>query len=115
MFIAYVIQEAEGCDYSITCGKILWNLEATTKEDALKELKERIIGKFDESEGYFDLGYWEEHEIKRITLFEVKESTEIKTRQWYDEANEISKDWHSKIKENKELAEYKRLKDKFGK
>jgi hypothetical protein len=44
MFIAYIKQESEGCDYTIGCGRALWWLEAKTKEEALMELRQKIIG-----------------------------------------------------------------------
>lgn len=115
MFIAYVNQTDGGCGYTIACGKVLWKLNAKTKEDAYKELKEQVMGKWNEDEGCWDDGYWyEESEISEITLYEVNDSENIHVRDWYKEGYQKIENWDNKSKEDEERKQYEKLKKKFG-
>ena len=114
MFIAYVEQH-EGCDYTIACGKVIIGLKSTNKEDALKELKEMIIGKYDKKENNFENGMiCCEGGLDRVTLYEVSSSEKIPLKDWIKESKKIISDADEKEQLSNEKAEYERLKKKFG-
>jgi hypothetical protein len=108
MFIAYVKQKAEGCDYTIGCGIALWFLSAKTKDEAIDELKSKVIGD-DDIEG----GYIGENELERITLFEVVESTEIPLSLWYKEGQEIAIAHEKVLKYQQRKKLYEELRSEF--
>jgi hypothetical protein len=120
MFIAYVKQSGEGCDYTIDCGKTLWRLKAVTKEDAIKELKGLVIGSFDEDYGCYEEGYWDETNmyqdplLGKVTLFEVSDESEMDLDTWYKTAHYKVEAARSKRDEAKEKAEFERLNSKFS-
>lgn len=101
MFIAYVNQTNNGCDYTIGCGKILWELKAVTQNGAFEELK-RLIS--NEETGELEQDEWDCPFYKEIILFEVSKQIQIPLDSWYLE---------SKEKEKNERIEYERLKAKY--
>ena len=113
-FIAYVIQEGEGCGYSIGCGRVLWWLKSETREEALNELKTIIIGEwYSEDEGYGE-GYWDDSKLEEVTLFEISSEEKTPLFKWYEEANKYAYQQRNKKKEKNERATLKRLKKKYG-
>lgn len=86
MFLAHAVQVGEGCDYNISCGEILWALDATTKEEAIKELKRKVIGEWDDDEQDFDDAC---EALSELTLIEVSEKEDIPLDQWYKEAKDF--------------------------
>lgn len=111
MFIAHAIQVGEGCDYMISCGETLWILDATTKEEAIKELKRRVIGEWDDDEQDFDDSC---EELSELTLFKVSEKENMPLGNWDKEVKAFKKTAKNKRKNDEEKAEYERLKAKFG-
>lgn len=114
MFIAYVEQVGEGCDYSIGCGKSLWRLEAKTRDEAIKELKASVLGEFDPEYGGHQEGYWDERELDLVTLFEVVNEEVISVEQWYSEVKKLRGEAQRKAIEEAEKNEYERLKKIYG-
>ena len=89
MFIAYVKQTGEGCDYTIDCGKTLWKLEARTRSEALEELKRKVIGKWLPEYKEYEGGCWGDSELACLTLFEIVDEEEIPLKQWYSDAKDF--------------------------
>lgn len=115
MFVLYLKQKGEGCDYTIGCGSQLIELpEAKTFEEALIIAGDIVTGKFiiDEEGGYFEDGYWDESEISYIRIFDDA-CGKIDTKRWYDKAKKIESNHNQKIKNDKEYKQYLKLKNKF--
>lgn len=98
MFIAYVKQAGEGCDYTIGCAQTLWRLKATTRIDAVEELQRKV---------------GEVERLGELTLFEVVNEEEMPIEQWYTEAENRADERAQQAELNAERAELKRLKAKF--
>ena len=113
MFIAYVKQIYEGCDFTIGCAQTLWRLSAKTKDEAIAEVKKKTIGDYVPGHGYEE-GYWIERELGEVTLFEVLEDTKLPIKQWYTEARKFLEEQKNKERTDLERAEFERLKAKFG-
>lgn len=114
MFIAYVKQEGEGCDYTIACGYELWELEAQTEEEALAELRHKVVGdieqEYDDREEY---GYWDERRLESVTLYKVVDKITAPIGLWYDEARAVVAAKAAEAREAVERMQYERLKRKF--
>lgn len=113
MFIAYVKQKGEGCDYTIACGETLWYLRAKTREEAIEELKNRAIGKMGLPECEYCDGYWSDNTLASIMLFEVSSEMLIPIDTWYANALEHAEAAKAEIKEEAERNELERLKEKY--
>jgi len=110
MFIAYVKQAGEGCDYTIACGETIWKLFAETREDAIVELRHKVLGDFVPDYG------WEDSydDLSHVTLFEVLHTEEMPLEQWYGYMKEVEEENKRKQEELKEFQEYKRLQEKYS-
>ena len=115
MFIAYVKQAGYGCDYTIDCGNTLWKLNADSKEEAVEELKKKIIGELDTQHGAYYEGFWDELKLMSVELFEVADYEDLDVGLWYKEAEAKAKSIKDSLRKSKEKAEYERLKAKFEK
>lgn len=114
MFIAYVEQKSEGCDYSIACGIDMFELKAQTTEDALKELYNKVIGKYDDEEdGYVD-GYWDKTKLKRAVLLNVSEKIEAPINDWYEDVVWFDEQKKEELSKASRRKEYERMKKEFG-
>ena len=110
MFIAHVKECGEGCDYTIGCGHRLITLQATTKEEAIIELKNSIMGEDDDDEyGLYC------YDLEKITLYEVKEVTSMPIAEWYIDKKNAEEEELANQKEQEELKELERLQKKYGK
>ena len=122
LYMALLVQRAEGCDYAIDCGKKLIQLQAKSRENALTELKTLIVGRpelydpeysdfySDELEGE----YWHsEYRLKQCVLFEVKNAEDISINTWYEEAERIIQNKLDEDKEQRDREEYERLRQKY--
>lgn len=114
MFIAYVKEKGEGCDYTIACGETIWHLKAETYEDAMEELKNKIIGKMELPECEYYEGYWSDSTLDCITLFEISNETRIPVDTWYADALKHAESVRAEIKEEAERSELHRLEKKYG-
>jgi len=113
MFIAHVKQPG-GCDYTIACGETIWRLKARNKEDAIEELRHLILGEFDEEDGQYCEGYWNEQELGSVVLFEVANETDIPITSWYKEAEGLVASRRVAKEESKTRAMFELLKAKYG-
>ena len=105
MFIAWVTQKGEGCDYTIGCGNTLWRLEANNREEAITELKDAVLVDYDEE--------WQERELGEIILFGVIDEERFDCDKWYDEADDVINGNIKKLKEQEEYETYLKLREKF--
>ncbi len=112
MYIAYLVEEGEGCDYTIACGETVLKLKATTRDEAIKELRQEIIGEWngDEYEG----GYGPDQRLEHVEFFEVVDKELMPISVWYSDADAFRKKQANGMAEESEKAEYDRLKIKFG-
>ena len=111
MFIAYVKQSGDGCDYTIGCGQTQWELEAATRTEAIEELKLRVLGVWSPDPGYEegrDEGY-----LKTVVLFDTISKEEMPLASWYSEARDRKTILETMKIEAAERAELERLEAKF--
>jgi len=114
MFAAYVNQTDNGCDYTIACGKVLWMLEAATREEALVELRGKVLGTFCPDEGYWEEGWYGDSKLASVTLFEVFGPEAIGISEWYAQAEQMTEEVQAHQRESAERELYQQLKEKFG-
>jgi hypothetical protein len=113
-YIAYVRQDIEGCDYTIGCAQTLWRLKAQTYDEALRELRDEIVGQFLPEYADYEEGYWGEDKLKQVTLFGVEQEVEIPLELWYAEGKKRVEEYKIRINEEAERAEFERLREKYG-
>ena len=90
----------------------LWRLRAETRGVAIAELKHLVFGEWSSSYGYennLDMRH-----LETITLFEVIDEQEIPLDHWYSQAKGRERILNDRIAEAKEMAEFERLRAKFG-
>lgn len=107
-FIAYLEQAGEGCDYTIACGKRLYELSGSTREEAIESLRKMI---FEDGSGY---GAESDYRLKRITLYEVADTDGIPINEWYAEYETNQKRLALEAASAQERALYDRLRQKYG-
>jgi CRISPR/Cas system CSM-associated protein Csm2 small subunit len=104
-YFLYVIQDAEGCDYSIACGECLIELNALNKNDAEKEVMKKIEESF----------FHEDSMLRSATLYEVQNLVELNMDDVYKNIKNKKLKEKAKILKEKEEKEFERLKKKLGK
>jgi len=113
-YYVYVIQAAEGCDYTIACGETLVSLEADTLDDALQEAKQTMVmgynGPFGEEPGRYS---HPEYRLCRAVLIEASGILEIDIDAWYRELDDRNAEILRREQERAERAAYERLKAKY--
>ncbi len=110
MTFYYLIQrqDGEGCDYTIGCGIRISQIQASNIEEA-KENANEMIG-----------NYWKykyDYSIDRATLLVVSEEIDLASfldQKKTEREAEITKEKQDKI-EAEELAQFERLRRKYGK
>ena len=109
MFIAYLEQEGTGCDYTIACGRKMIRLEGATIEEAMRELKDKVIWPDDK------VGFPEElyNSLAKATIFEVACTYNAPVSGWYNEEKDRNLHLEKSEEARVELAELARLKDKY--
>jgi hypothetical protein len=112
-FVAYIDQTSFGCDYTIACGKTLWELEAKTYNGAVAELKKRILGIYDKSQDIYDDDDGSYPDLDEVILFEVSNQEQIPLLNWYEEKASKKKIWKQKKKTEKRRRQYEILKEEF--
>ena len=75
MFLAYLVQKQEGCDYTIGCGACLIQLESQDYEAAVSELR----GIVTDLEG----GFWGDAALATATIIKVEMVALMLVDQWY--------------------------------
>ena len=103
MFIAYVNETDNGCDYTIACGKKLFLLDATTRDDALLEVKGMLGDELSVDPADF----------LSITLFDVRERVDAPLSAWCDELESLAREAGLEQTRREELAELERLREKY--
>lgn len=112
-FIAYIDQTKYGCDYTIACGKTLWELEAETYDEAIAELRKEILGKYDKEQDIFDGDDGSYPDLDEVLLFEISKQDQIPLSDWYEEKSIKKKAWKSKKEIRKRRKQYEALKMEF--
>lgn len=116
MFIAYIKQKGEGCDYTIGCAQTILRLSAQTRYEAIEELRQKVIGEWLPQEyryPYYENGFWGERELDNVILFEISRETEIPLDTWYTHAIARADTQKGKEAEGAERLEFERLRTKF--
>lgn len=103
---AYLIQDTEGCDYTIGCAQTVIEIEASSLEEAEKSLKKEI------NETYSGESEWR---LKSAELYEIKNIISIDLDSLYREEEEAEEKEKEKEKEEAEKQELLRLQKKYGK
>ena len=103
-YIAWIIQNGEGCDYTIGCGHNLYELKAETGEEAIAEVKAMTVETvcFEWSERYAN-----------ITIYEISDAYEVNVERIYKQEEEHLAALAVQEIEQKEEALYKELKTKY--
>lgn len=102
---AYLVQDGEGCDYTIACGHLMIDLESNNMEDAVRELAEIIRSEYSH----------EETRLERAIVIEVTRTVNMSLYELYKEVQKEREEKRIKEKEAKELAELERLQKKYTK
>lgn len=108
MFIVHYEGVGEGCDYTIGCNQCTIKLPKfiTTMEEAIAYIQ---------SDKQFSLEYFGMNRIEKATIYETQSFQEVNVQDIMQK-QKVKKQAEQVIeKEKNELAEYERLKFKFGK
>lgn len=118
-YYAYIEQKGEGCSYTIGCGYCFFKLESKDKESALKELKSKIIDKWDE-----ELNEWIDEkrefcldDLETISLIEANSNQLVMDylkKEYYLEQGKYEK-YRLELEEQEQRKQYELLKEKFKK
>jgi len=114
MFIAH-LRQPSGCDYTIGCGHHIEKLKATTRAEALDEVKLLVIGKYLPKRNCFEEGYRGEQKLSSVTLYEISSEEQLPINDWYQDAEDLVAAGVEKKKEINDLKEFERLQNKFKK
>lgn len=99
MFIAY-LNQGQSCGHTIGCGVLLVELEATTYEAAVNELREEYL-------------YQDEVALETITLYEVIRKEEMPVEAWYADEERRAREEDKRKQEEAERQAYDRLRAKY--
>ncbi len=125
-------QKGQGCDYTIRCGLDIKQIFAKTKAEAIKKISgipddwKEVFSKdwrdcMDETEYLDNIDPGSDQECSQMTLLEVNEEIDMipilkaKLAEVNAHCRLIQDQKNQAAKEEKDLAEYKRLQKKFGK
>lgn len=103
-YIAYLKQKGEGCDYTIGCAHTVIDLEASSIEEAIKELTSEILDSYGSDEVMLD----------EVELYEVAQVVKIPVKRIYDQRDEFKAQQAQNESDEAERIEFERLKQKFG-
>lgn len=99
---------------------VCYFLSAKTKEDAIRKIKESVIGKFNGYGNFEDgFGFDEPEDSVDIELLEYVSRESVDTSEWYKEIEEMKEQENQKREVDKlryeaVKAEYERLRAEFG-
>lgn len=105
MYIAYLEQLGEGCDYTIGCGRRIELLESNNDADVLKELKELILENYNN----------DETKLEKISLYKIEKEIEISVEGWYQEYDDLENKIKKEEQEKEEKKLLEQLKNKYEK
>jgi 2,3-bisphosphoglycerate-independent phosphoglycerate mutase len=103
IYKAYLKQDGEGCDYTIGCGQIVIDVEASNIEDAKLQLYKEI-----------EENYTGESELELCELYEIKQVVVCNLKEWYKRIEDADYAIKQQEIEAIEREEFERLKAKFG-
>jgi len=103
-YIAHVVQNGEGCDYTIGCGLDVVELTASDLEGAKQELKEVI------KERFFD-----DTALESAVIYEVSNAHDVDLDVIYNSMDDDVQSEKSERQRLSDFEEYQRLKKKFDK
>jgi hypothetical protein len=115
MFIAYINQTDNGCDYTIACGKTLIELQAQDRDQAILELKTRVIGTYSPEYDSDEDSLWGPDGIQSATLYEVISSEDMPIGQWQSDANQRRLEARIDREKVKRREQYEQLRKEFEK
>jgi len=101
---AYLIQDGQGCDYTIGCGQTIIELEALDMDEAKLKLIDIILEEYNH----------DEYRLESAELFEISEIYHIPIDDIYDENEREVQIILDQEEEKEELKEYERLRGKYG-
>jgi len=104
MYKAILVQDGEGCDYTIGCGINVYDIHADFEDDALDELHKIVINEFN----------YDECRLKSATLLCLTKKVDAPVEQWYEQDKQQKDAEKYQEVENGEKAELERLKAKYG-
>lgn len=104
IYKAYIKQKSDGCDYTIGCARTVINIDATSLDEAKNKLFERI------KEDYS----YQENRLKSVELFEISNIVSLDMNEIYKRIDDEEYNKQQQALEEKERADYERLKAKFG-
>jgi len=99
----YLIQAGEGCDYTIACGHKMYDLDATTLEDAKKEAEKLITEDFSH----------DDRKLEEAVILEVTNIVEVNLKELYADLYKANKKKEDALLESIERKKYEELKKKF--
>jgi hypothetical protein len=103
-YIAYLVQDCEGCDYTIGCAQTVIRLDATELRKAVEELTKEI-----------KMNYTGDRQLSSAELYEVGQVIDIDLDSLYKEIELADQEQEISDREEQERKEYERLKTKFEK
>ena len=101
---AYLRQMGSGCDYSISCGQMLFDIEASNIEEAKEKLTRIIIEDYSSYDNMLEIA----------VIYEVSGTFLIPVKEIYKEKKRLEEIERRRKIEIKERHEYERLKNKFS-
>ena len=112
-FLAILIQEKEGCDYTIGCGIERLSFWADSWDDAVEYVKKKVIGFWpDPTDGDYP-GYWGGRKLETVSLVQVVREKRMPVQEWYIEGVAEREEVSRQALEETERQVYERLKQKF--
>lgn len=102
-YIAY-LDQGQGCDYTIGCGKKVISIDAESIEDAREKLINIICTEY----------YNDEYRLTNVVLYEINTFLVMSPEFIYDKFNTIKMLEKQREIDAKERAEFERLKSKFA-
>ena len=99
----YLGQAGEGCDYTIACGHKMYDLSATTLEDAKQEAEKLITEEFS----------LDDNRLEEAVILEVTHITELNLKELYADLYKENKKKEDMLLESIERKKYEELKKKF--
>lgn len=98
------LDQGGGCDYTIACGFKLIDIIANSMEEAKQELAKIIVEQYSHDENKLD----------KAELFEVDQAFTMGMKAIYEKMRYDKNVENERINNDKEKAEFERLKFKFG-
>lgn len=101
---AYIVQNTEGCDYTIGCAQKVIEIEANSLDEAKQKLFVEI------RENY---SHWEKR-LETAELYEVEQTFSVNLKDLYKQIDSEKEEEERRKKEDADRLEFERLKSKFG-